>query len=327
MIPSIPHMLKQAIIALACMSIPAWSLLHAAQPNPESEKLAQEVPIADVHFHVELRFSVPDTVALFDRLNVRWAGAVGPINAPPGPGNAMRDAFMKAMGDRYIPTLGQEITRIYFQGGVSAAEDAENPGFRALLERAESEFKAGTLKGFGELHTNNSRSNSNPKMRRKMRTDAPTIRALYQMAGRYGGFLQIHLQADRDSIEQLEALAAIEPRVPVILAHCGTDATARVIRGLMERHANVYCDLSYKAPPVWNPKLIQQRIFDESGIVPDWHKLIEDFSDRFMVGTDADCCDYSETIAVIRKGLLSWLTPATLRKVAYENAQRVMKLN
>lgn len=320
---SIPRVLKQAIAALVCMAFPAWSPPHA-QTNPESEKLAAEVPIADVHFHVETRFFPADMVTLFDRLNVRWAGGVGPIGGPAA--WAARPAFIQAMGNRYIATSGQEINRAYFQGGVRALEDAENPVFRALLEQAEYEFKAGYLKGFGELHTNNSRSNPDPKFRRKMRTDAPTIRALYQLAGKYGGFLQIHMEADRDSIEQLEALAAIEPRVPVILAHCGVNATASVIRGLMERHANLYCGLAWKAPPVWRPIGIMLRIFDESGVERDWLKLIEDFSDRFMIGTDADCCDYSETIAVFRKGLLSRLTPATLRRVAFENAQRVMKL-
>jgi predicted TIM-barrel fold metal-dependent hydrolase len=115
--------------------------------------------------------------------------------------------------------------------------------------------------------------------------------------------------------------------VPVILSHCGTDATSREICGVMARHANVYCDLSHKAPPVWNPsKRTQARIFEGSGIESDWRRLIEEFPDRFMIGTDACCCDYSETIAIIRKGLLAQLTPATPRKAAYENAQRVMKL-
>ncbi len=71
---------------------------------------------------------------------------------------------------------------------------------------------------------------------------------------------------------------------------------------------------------------MHERILDESGIELAWQKLIEDFPDRFMIGTDAYCCDYAATIAIIRTGLLSRLTPATLQKVAHENAQRMMKL-
>lgn len=320
-----PRALKRVMAALACLVSIAWSPLHA-QTSPESEKLAAEIPIADVHFHVETRFSAPEVVALLDRLNVRWAGGVGPIGAS-GPGYEARAAFIKAMGDRYIATRGQpEFNIMYIQGGSGAMEDAGSSAFRALLEVSESEFKAGTIRGFGELFANNSRSSSTPKLRRKVRADAPTHRALYELAGKYGGFLQFHVQADNDTLEQLGVLAAIEPRVPIILAHCGTDAGADVIRGLLEKHANLHCDLSQKAPPVWNPKKAHQRIFNESGVEPDWLKLIEDFPDRFMIGTDAYCCDYAEAIAVIRKGLLPRLAPATLRKVAHENAQRVMRL-
>jgi hypothetical protein len=44
-----------------------------------------------------------------------------------------------------------------------------------------------------------------------------------------------------------------------------------------------------------------------------------------MIGTDFNA-DYDGTIASYRKGLLPRLTPATLRRIAHENAQRVMKL-
>jgi len=44
-----------------------------------------------------------------------------------------------------------------------------------------------------------------------------------------------------------------------------------------------------------------------------------------MVGTDFNE-NYDGTIAAYRKGLLPRLTAATLRKVAFENAQRVLRL-
>lgn len=316
------------ILLLACVALvasPVVTSAGAAQPSEESAKLAGEVQIADVHFHLERHFSVADTVALLDRNNVRWAGAVGPIG--PQVGSNFRDGFIAALGDRYIPTLGQpELNVAFLMGGVSAIEDADSPMFRSLLNEGESEFKAGRLKGFGELFVNTLRSNPSPKLRRKIRADAPTVRALYLLAGKYGGFLQIHMEMDRDSLEQLGTLLSIEPKTDVIMSHGGVTADAQLMRELMTRHSNIYWELSQKAPPVWRPGKIHKMIFDESGVAPDWLKLIEDFPDRFMIGTDAYCCDYSQMIATYRKGLLPRLSPPTLRKVAYENAQRVMKL-
>ena len=297
----------------------------AAQPSAESAKLAAEVQIADVHFHLEAHFSPGRTIALLDRNNVRWAGAVGPIGLEAR--SYLREPFIEALGDRYIPTLGQpELNMAYLRGGISAIEDADTRMFRSLLEEGENEFKAGRLKGFGELHVNTSRSSPNPKLRRKLRADAPTIRALYLLAGKYGGFLQIHMETDSDSVEQLETLLSIEPKTVVIMAHGGVTADAELMRELMTRHTNVYWELSQKAPPVWRTGKIHTKIFDESGVEPHWLKLIEDFPDRFMIGTDAYCCDYSQVIETYRQGLLPRLSLSTLRKVAYENAQRLMKL-
>ena len=137
----------------------------------------------------------------------------------------------------------------------------------------------------------------------------------------------MHIESERDSLQQLDALASMEPRATVILSHCGVSADAATIRSLMDKHPNIHCDLSWRSPPVARgPQGAARSVFDESGVKQEWLGLIEEKSDRFMVGTDAYCCDYSQAIGSFRKGLLPRLSPATLRKVAYENAERLMKL-
>ncbi len=297
-----------------------------AQHLAESVTLAEQVPIADIHFHLESSFTPANIKTLLDRNNVRWAGGVGPIGR--GLGSDFRQGFIDALGERYIAALGQpELAVVYFTQGASATENAGTPLFRALLERAETEFKTGKLKGFGELFPNN-RTSAPHGFGRKVATDAPTMRALYQLAAKYGGFLAMHIEPDRDSLQQLDILAAIEPRATVILSHCGVSAGTETISSLFDKHPNIYCDLAWRSPPVARgPQLAVRTIFDETGVKPDWHDLIEQRPDRFMIGTDAYCCDYSQAIDSFRKWLLPWLSPATLRKVAYENAQRIMNLN
>jgi predicted TIM-barrel fold metal-dependent hydrolase len=314
-------------VVTAIVSMLVASVNAAAQHSAESAALATQVPIADVHFHLEGPFVPADVKALLDRNNVRWAGGVGPIGR--GVDSDFRQGFIDAMGERYIATLGQpELAVLYFSGGAHATENANTPGFRALLARAETEFKTGRLKGFGELFVNNNKSNPQPAFRRKIATDAPTMRMMYQLAAKYGGFVAMHMEADPDSLHQLDVLASIEPRATVILSHCGVWADAATIRALMDRHPNIHCDLSWRSPPATRgPQVSVRTIFDESEVKQAWLELIEAKPDRFMIGTDAYCCDYSEAIGSFRKGLLPRLSPATLRKVAYENAQRLMKLN
>lgn len=68
-------------------------------------------------------------------------------------------------------------------------------------------------------------------------------------------------------------------------------------------------------------------MFDEDGIDDDWLKLIEEFPDRFMIGTDARGEDqYGEAIETVRKGLLPYLRPETARKFAFGNAKMLLDL-
>lgn len=315
---------RMPAVATVVVSVLVACTNATAQYSAESAALATRVPIADVHFHLEGHFVPADIKALLDRNNVRWAGGVGPFGRV---ASNFRQGFIDAMGERYIATLGQpEFSVLYFSRGASATEDSDTQDFRALLQRAEAEFKAGRLKGFGELFVNNRTSNSQPAFRRKIATDAPTIRAMYQLAAKYGGFVAMHMEVDPDSLQQLDALASMEPRATVILSHCGVWADAGTIRALLDRHPNIHCDLAWRSPPTAR-QVPARIIFDATGVKGEWLDLIEQKADRFMIGTDAFCCDYGEAIDGFRKGLLQWLSPATLRKVAYENAKRVMKLS
>ena len=106
------------------------------------------------------------------------------------------------------------------------------------------------------------------------------------------------------------------------------DSDASDIRPLLKRHPNLFCELSFRYPPVVSPRWSHVNVFDRSGPLPAWLSLIEAFPDRFMIGTDAhDETEYDGAIAMVRRGLLPYLRPATARMVAHENAQRLFGLH
>ena len=298
-----------------------------AKVNPEAAKLAQELPIADLHLHP--RHDIPPT-EIKDRMDangVRWAGA-GTIGE-----RSVTLAHSNALVERFIAFAGQEeLNRAYFDGGVGGTEDVNNAAVQNLLQSAEEDLRAGRIKGIGEIFVNNSRSNPNPSFRRKFRADAPSMRALYQLVARYGGFLTFHMESDSDSVGQLERLLESDRKGRILLNHCGVGASAAEVRSLFERHPNVFCELSGRYPPVLSSRVIERfperEIFNNwRGPLAGWLQLIEDFSDRFMIGTDANSrSEYDGAIKAVREGLLPYLRPATARKMAYENAQRLFGL-
>ena len=298
-----------------------------AKVNPEAVKLAQELPIADLHLHP--RHDIPPT-EIKDRMDangVRWAGA-GTIGE-----RSVTLAHSNALGERFIAFAGQgELNRAYFDGGVGGTEDVNNAAVQNLLQSAEEDLRAGRIKGIGEIFVNNSRSNPNPSFRRKFRADAPSMRALYQLVAKYSGFLTFHMESDSDSVGQLERLLESDRKGRILLNHCGVGASAAQVRPLFEMHPNVFCELSGRYPPVLSSQAInrfpEREIFNNwRGPDAGWLQLIEGHPDRFMIGTDANSrSEYDGAIKAVREGLLPYLRPATARKVAYENAQRLFGL-
>ena len=71
------------------------------------------------------------------------------------------------------------------------------------------------------------------------------------------------------------------------------------------------------------------QVFNRSGPKADRLALIEEFPDRFMLGSDTHAPyenKYDDVILEIREGLLPYLKPDTLRKVAHQNAVAVFGL-
>lgn len=308
----------------------AWAIFFAgtaaiAQDREALKKLALEVPLADVHLHLYPGLSPQDLLAAMDRNNVRWGGAVGPILPGIDP-----EPFIRLLGKRYVPAGAQpDMSAVYFASGTAPMVDAESAWFKALLPRLKQDFEDKKIRGIGELILNNRNSHPIPTFRRKVPINAPTIAALFSLAEQYEGFVQIHMEDDNDSIEGLQLLLARHPKVPVILSHCMARAQASVTRALLEKSPNLYCETSARSSVLlFAPHLQQLQIHNDNWLQPAWLALMEAMPDRFMIGSDATSAQvsYDALIKTVRTGLLANLSEGAMRKIAYENAQRVLKL-
>lgn len=129
-----------------------------------------------------------------------------------------------------------------------------------------------------------------------------------------------------------ERLLSHNPGARFNWAHVGSDPalqrTPRLMRALLTRHPNLYSAIRiHRRGP--HPSLP----LDAQGILkPEWRKLIEEFPDRFTVHSDLF---YVSTWPPKRGGtqsheqarrLLEQLSPDIARKLAYENAQRIYKM-
>jgi hypothetical protein len=274
---------------------------------------AKTIPIADAHFHVLPWMDVRELVAVMDRNGIQWAGGVG--------GGKQAEA-VSVLGTRYIRSTGQgQWLTLHDKLDTNALENPNTPGVMKGLSAIEDDLRDRGARVIGEIIVNALTSTQQPAYRFKLRADSPTLKALFDLAGKYKRPLNIHAQWDSDTAQEVERLAASNRSGRLILSHCGSTTTPSDMRGIFERNANISCDLSARGiPPLQGQK---NAVFHERGIAGDWKKLIEDFPERFVVGLDTlqNWEEYESTLRVIRFGLLANLSPETAKKVAYKNAE------
>jgi len=295
------------------------------QHSPQSAELAKTILIADVQMHID--YSAGDQPNFYleqmNRNNVQWAGAVGSYL----PNTTL------ALGNRYIPTIGQgEFFTVFRNSGSSGLTNIDDPAFQRLFRNAENGFLAKRIKGFGELHTDNHSSGA-PIIRRHIRTDNPVMRQIYSIANKSGGFVQIHAQMDNSFEKDILNLSADFPNTTTILSHCLSTDDADDLRVLFKQRSNIVCELSSGGPMHKQLSLgympSMGNVFSSTELKKDWKKLIEEYPNQVMIGSD-NCCglenQYDELIAELRSGVLQNLSPDIMEKVAHKNAVRIFGL-
>ena len=302
----------------------------AAADGPIGKEAARALPIADMHFHIMPWMKIDELVRYMDRNNIRWTGGAGPVFGPGVNPRQRNGEAIAALGKRYLPFVGQgPWIGIKAKAGVGALENADNPAFREAFAQMNEFLASGSFMGIGEIFVNTAQSAANESVRMKIRADAPTLRAMLDLAAKYQRPLAVHAQWDADTVEQLHALAAHNRQGILLLSHCGVTTVASDMRAFFERNPNAWCDISYRSPPQLKGNGQARAMFDRGGLRGDWKQLIEDMPDRFLLGID-DVYDgwreYQEVVDTLRDNLLAELTRPTAEKVAYRNAVKMLKL-
>jgi hypothetical protein len=284
----------------------------------------EQLPIIDLHFHPQPQWNRGALVNLFDQLGVAMAG-----NGPGGP-DSVALSFAQQYPGRFIPFAGlREITDIIHTDG-DHAWNLNGGGITSYLIRLEAELASGQYKGIGELFPNNLHSTSRGFPSQRYPVDAPLMRHLWALSAKYGVPLSVHLEADMGSVAEMERLLGTTPQGTFIWAHTGFFAEPSLLSRLLTQHADLYCELSWRDErPVEQGWRLPLPISEGGHLRSAWKDLLEEFPDRFVIGTDAgdqgSVTTYARLINYWRT-ILSQLAPATAQKLAHQNAEHILKL-
>lgn len=279
----------------------AWS----APPPPTGERVVPAVsPYIDAHTHFDEHDpegSVRAILQAAPRENmVKTYLLIPPDTVSP---SGIDAAGILAAAKRYPgklavlaggATLNSVIQQAVLSGDAGAAIRTK---FR---ERAEEVLRMGAA-GFGEMAAEHF-AGATPYQFAP--PDHPLFLLLADIAAQHDVPIDLHMEAvpqamalppDLKSppnpsrlnanIPAFERLLAHNPRAKIIWAHLGSDGTGyrtpELCRRLLEKHANLYMEIKLdpKAPG-------RNFLLADGKIKPEWLKLLEDFPERFIIGSD-----------------------------------------
>lgn len=273
----------------------ALALLTLAGPVMSHEHEApigdavSELPIFDAHIHYKEPAWGPYPVETVVRLMDRTGVAMGLVSSTPDEGTIMLWEFAP---NRVVPELRP------YHGNAGSSNWTEFPEM--------ADYIAGRLEkypheGIGEFH-----------IRNRAMWDEDLFRKLIRMAKAQDLYLHVHSDA-----EPIRWLYDLDPDVKIIWAHAGLGEPATEVYRLMSDYPKLLADTSLREHAILG-------YGDE--LDPDWKKIVFDFQDRLMVGSDtwvnSQWDDYEAIIASNRKWL-SKLPRSVAEKIAYKNAERL----
>ena len=190
------------------------------------------------------------------------------------------------------------------------------------LNKLEAGLAAKLFKGIGELQIN--RLPGSPVFLCRQPADSPLMQRLWGLSAKYNVPLFVHMDGTDDAIAEMERLLTSDRAGTWVWLHSGIFVEPPALRDLLRRHPNLYLEVAHRGTVRTLPHSLT---LDSKGVLRgDWKKLIEEFPERFLLGTDAPLSAYEDVIRFWRN-ILGQLTPPTAALFAYGNAQRLLGLS
>ena len=297
-----------------------------------------QFPIVDAHGHIGASFNWTTILEVMDENGVSkqivmaryYSGPAGNVDLPGDDELALKLA--ETYPGRFYPLVGMQRPLL------TGADKWTSPdaSVASLIRETERKLASGKFFGIGEFIVRHWAYSPG----RHAEQDNPIYSELMGrfsvLAARYDVPMVIHMEGYPTLVADFSRLIEENPGTRYVWAHnCGRSKAA-VIRNLLSRFPNLFCDLGGMTNvgtgygSGW-PRMEEfTSLIERDGVLsPDMKSLYEEFSDRFMVGMDVAHTPamqyYSRRVRRFRE-LLEQLSPEARAKIAEQNAIRIYKL-
>lgn len=282
------------------------------------------LPIIDAEFHYGGKMDFEKLIDNMDRNGVAltWLGP----NEKQGSEESIR--LNKLYPDRFVPTT------VHGDGQQWHGSDS---GFLGKLDK---DVRSGRYFAMGEFEARHYPSSTNNRDVH-MPVDSEAMQVVFQASGDTGIPFLIHHEAEDELLPELERMLVKYPGAKVIWAHAGRNRNPvtwgkftkpDAVREFLNKYPNLYFDfLASKPGSKYQTGYVEGIMYDvtSSGVSlnPEWKKVIEEFPDRFVLGSDINTGrfdEYDRVMGTYRNIILQGVRKDVAEKIAYKNAWKLM---
>lgn len=249
---------------------------------------AKDLPLFDAHIHYKEPAWGPYPPKSVIELMDKTGVAMALVSSTPDEGTIK---LWQYAPNRIVPELRP------YHGEAGSSNWTKAKGMEAYLKERLDKYPH---EGIGEFHVH-----------RIDPSDMTMLRSVASMAKQRNIPLHIHSGA-----APVELFYKIEPSLTIIWAHAGMSEPAKIVGEMFAKYKTLYADTSYR----------ETDIVTANGLDPEWAKVINDFPERLMVGSDTwvnDQWDIYEDLIAMNRYWLSFLPEKIARMIAYENAEKL----
>ncbi|MGI9484706.1 MAG: amidohydrolase family protein [Geminicoccaceae bacterium] len=248
-----------------------------------------ELPLFDAHLHYKEPAWASYPVKSVIELMDESGVAMGLVSSTPDEGTIM---LWEYAPNRIVPELRP------YHDDVGSSNWTKAETMEAYLA---NRLETYPHEGIGEFHIHNLDT-----------SDEPLFRRIIAMAKERDILLHVHSGA-----EPIRWLYGLDPDVKMIWAHAGLGEPAAHVYELMSEFPSLHADTSLREREILG-------VGDD--IDPEWRRIILDFQDRLMIGSDTwvnGQWDRYADIMTVNRRWLSKLPRSVAEKIAYENAEKL----
>jgi len=306
------------------------------------------VPVIDFHTHLQRRVTAEFLIEKMDAVGVSRL-VLSPLYYGDSPdGRYINDGegsdeqaadYARRYPDRFIPFVGMQRSELDGPGFWSGNRDTIR-----MLEQTEAKLASGEFFGMGEFMLRFYPYTTRRGIVAPSDMDYPpfsyAMRKFADLSAKFRAPMIVHAEAEPAVAEGMQQLFEAHPQATFVWAHnCGR-SSAQAIRRMMGRFANLYADLSgmvYSGGPnpsgygVYWPRRTEwiHLVVDDQGWVhPEMREVFQQFSTRFLIGTDTAHArvyeNYANRLPRWRK-FFAQLSSEAMHDIAYRNAERLFR--